>query len=57
VKDPYLSTLLKTKDISNSTIGDFDKISKALDTGKIQATIPQEENLMDEVGSARAVRY
>ncbi|KAL2830953.1 hypothetical protein BJY01DRAFT_254485 [Aspergillus pseudoustus] len=48
VKDTCLSTLLKAKDISNATIGDFDKISKALDTGKIQAIIPQEENLSDE---------
>lgn len=49
VKDAYIGTLFKTKDISNATIGDFSRISKALDKGRIKAVIPPEEDFPTEV--------
>ena len=44
-----LRGLFATKDLSNGTIGDFHKISTALERGKIEAVFTNEEVLLCEV--------
>jgi hypothetical protein len=44
-----LRGLFATKDLSNGTIGEFHKISTALERGKIEAVFTNEEVLLCEV--------